>query len=169
MSELAKVLNRPVEEAHLLNPAFMSSLAFEFSRSFYNAKRVVVPLSLLPIAGSAVLHAPTRDRLPRKTVTKLSSWMIENQDIRIGFAERTQGLLPYIRAGVRFGLNANALHLQDFSHLAHRGRKGGYPESVLEASTADIRHIVERTRFLGRWFAASGSEATILAIWGVQP
>lgn len=169
MSELAKILERPVEEAHLLNPAFMSSLAFEFSRSFYNAKKIVAPLSLMPIAGSAVLHAPTRERLPSKTVTRLSSWMIDNQDIRIGFAERTRGLLPYIRAGLRFGLNAKALNLQDFSHLAHKGTIGGYPASALEASTDNVRQIVERTRFVGRWFAASGSEATILAIWGVQP
>jgi len=160
---------RPSEEANLFNPAFLASLLHEFAKDYSKQTGNGVPLTFFGPSLSAVLHKPTRSRLPYSTVTSLYEWIQDNEDLLIGFARRVQGISPYYKEALRFALQKGTLACGD-GHMIRLGTaKGHFPAKFLRDTTAETKDIIERNRFFARWFAKSGSEATIIAAWGLRP
>ncbi|MEM6410158.1 MAG: three component ABC system middle component [Pseudomonadota bacterium] len=160
---------RPPEVANLFNPAFMGSLTYEYVKAHVKAKETDAPLTYLLVASTAVLHRPTRGRLPGTTITSLPSWSLANEDLLVGFANRQRGIRPYVLEGLRLALRASALKMGEGHGLALGERKVGFGARYLREATAEAKDIVDRMRFAARWFARSGSEATVLATWRVRP
>lgn len=160
---------RPPEEANLFNPAFLGSLLHEFAKEYSKQTGRGAPLTFLIPSLSAVLHGPTRDRLPYSTVTSLYEWLQQNEDILIGFAGRVQGISPYFKEALRFGLLKETLALLGDHAIWPGANKAHFPANFLRETTPETKDIIERNRFFARWFAKSGSEATIIAAWGLRP
>ena len=159
---------RAPEEAFLFNPAFLGSLSYEFVKT-YSKEKGSAPATLLGIGLSAALHKKTRSRLPYSTVSSLYGWLQENEDLLVGFARRTAGLVPYVKRALLFTMARQALVLSGGQSLRQGAQRASFSTSFLESSTYETRDIVERVRFLARWFAKSGSEVSIMAAWGVKP
>lgn len=160
---------RPPEEANLFNPAFLGSLMVEFAREYEKSKPAGVPLTYIPIALAVTLHRKTRSRLPSSTVSSLYGWMQEHEDSLIGFSERVLGLTPYIREALIFALCHKALRFGE-DHLVLRGeQKLHFSAAFLRETTTEVTEAINKTKFMARWFAKSGSESSILACWGVRP
>jgi len=160
---------RPPEEANLFNPAFVASLLYEFAKEYSKQTSRGVPLTFFGPSLAAVLHRPTRSRLPYSTVTSLYEWLQDNEDILIGFAKRVQGISPYCKEALRFALQKETLVLSNGHSIQLGVKKGHFPANFLRDTTTETKDIIERNRFFARWFAKSGSEATIVAAWGVRP
>tara|TARA_R110002110_G_scaffold407057_2_gene627690 strand:+ start:4158 stop:4667 length:510 start_codon:yes stop_codon:yes gene_type:complete len=169
MAALDLWLQRPPEEAHLFNPAFLGSLTFEFAKEFQKSKPAGVPLTLIPIALTVALHRQTRARLPHSTVSSLYEWMQDHEDTLIGFAERVSGLMPFVREALLFSLHHNALRFGEGHEVACGELKTHFSAPFRRDTTAEIKETIDRTKFMARWFAKSGSESSILACWGVRP
>ena len=160
---------RPAEEANLFNPAFVGSLIYEFVKSFQNVKADGVPLTYVPIALAISLHRPTRERLPFSTVTSLYEWVQDNEELLIGFHERMPGLLPYIREAMQFALQQRTIQFGE-GHFIQLGEvRAHFSAAFLRETSVDVSEAINRVQFIARWFLKSGSEATILACWGVKP
>jgi len=160
---------RPLEEASLFNPAFLvGSLIYEFSKETYKHKKIGAPLTYVPIALTIALHSKTRARLPYSTVTSLYEWIQENEDLLIGFSNRVKWLRPYWQEAIRFGLMRNTLRLADGHSLLSGEVKAHFPAKFILETSLETKEIIERTKFLARWFAKSGSESTIIAAWGIK-
>jgi len=43
-----------------------------------------------------------------------------------------------------------------------------FPTNFVRETTPETKQIIDRMKFLARWFAKSGSESTILAAWGAK-
>lgn len=157
------------EESFLFNPAFLGSLLTDFVREFSKAKGTPCPVTLAFIAVGVSLHRQTRQKLPGTTVTALYEWLQDHQDVLVDLSRRVRGLSPFLREALIFTLHQNTLRFDAGHGLATGAKKGHFTPSVLKASTVEMADIVERTRFLARWFAKSGSEASILAAWGLRP
>lgn len=160
---------RPPEEANLFNPAFLASLLHEFTKEYAKQTGTDAPLTFCGPSLSAVLHRPTRSRLPYSTVTSLYEWLQENEDVLVGFARRVQGIGPYYKEALLFGLQNDTLALAAGHSIKIGVRKGHFPASFLQDTTPETKDIIERNRFFARWFGKSGSEATIIAAWGLRP
>jgi len=156
------------EEAFLFNPAFLGSITYEFVKT-YSKERTATPVTLVAVGLSAALHKNTRSRLPYSTVSSLYGWLQGNEDLLVGFAGRTAGLVPYVKRGLIFALNCEVLDLSGAHSVAPGKLKANFPAGFLQDSTYETRDIVDRVKFLARWFAKSGSESTIMAAWGVKP
>jgi len=160
---------RPPEEANLFNPAFLGSLLHELSKEFSKQKGSGLPLTYAALGLSVVLHGPTRDRLPYSTVTSLYEWLQDNEDVLIGLAARVRGVHPYLKEALRFGFRKNTLVMSDGHSLNIGDGKAHFPAGFLRDTTSETREIIDRNKFLARWFAKSGSEASIIAAWGLRP
>jgi hypothetical protein len=160
---------RPPEEANLFNPPFICALSFEFLKSYSKDREDGASLFIIIVALTIALHAPSRQRLPYSTVTPLYAWVQENEDLLIGLATRAKNLTPYIREAVRFGMGVNAIRVTDSSNLGVGTVKGHFPKIFSDQTTSETQDIIERSRFLGRWLAKSGSEISISAALGVKP
>lgn len=160
---------RSPEEANLFNPAFISSLIYEFSKEFKKQKKAAVPIIFVPVMLAAILHEKTRKRLPHSTITSLYQWLQENEDLKIGFSDRCIGILPYSKESIRFGMCRSTLVFDNGYGIDTGEVKAHFPASFIKNTTAETKEIIDRSKFMARWLAKSGSEASIMGAWGVKP
>ena len=156
---------RPTEEANLFNPPFLCSLTYEFLKAHGNG----APITLAVIALTTSLHRLSRERLPYSTVSSLYEWLQGNEDLLIGFAIRCRGIAPYVKEAILFGMSLEALAPGEAHDLQMGTKKALFPKTFLDATTPETKDIIDRTKFMGRWLAKSGSEVSIAAAWGVKP
>ena len=101
-------------------------------------------------------------------MTSLYEWIQGNEDLLIGFSNRVKWLRPYWQEAIRFGLMRHTLNLAE-GHLLFVGdTKAHFPAKFILETSSETKEIIERTKFLARWFAKSGSESTIIAAWGIK-
>ena len=159
--------SRPVEVANLLNPAFCSVLIFEAANSYQQEQNASFPFSLSFLVLPIILHESTREKLPRSIMTKMHSWIRNNPELRIGFAERARQMVPYTRESLLFGISTSVLLLNnqtgdidvDPKKLGKRTWQTGTEESA----------CIRKSVLLGKWFAQTGDATIIYGMWGIQP
>lgn len=169
MNQIEAWDSRPTEEAFLFNPAFIGALIFEFVKAYQKERLDGTPLTFLPLSLSIILFQGSRERLPMSTITSLYEWVQRNEDLLVGFSTRTTNLVPYFKEGLRFSVLCETLSMGD-GHLVVLGKnKSQFSAQFLRETTTEVKRIVDKTKFLARWFVKSGSEESILASWGIRP
>ncbi len=162
-------VKRPTEEANLFNPAFVGALIYEFSKAYSKHRAIGTPVTFVPLAMSVVLHKPTRARLPGSTVTSLYDWLMKNEDILIGLSDRARNITPISKEALRFLMIHNCIDFSEGHNVIPGTKKAHFSAPFLTKTTAEMKTIVDKTKFLARWFAKSGSESSILASWRLAP
>jgi len=169
MVSLERWHDRPIEEANLFNPAFLCALIHEFLKDYAKAQAGGAPLTVVVIAMTTTLHRASRERLPNRTVTPLYAWLQENEDLLIGFANRAKNISPYLKEAILFGMATGALAAGEGHNLLPGTTKATFPKSFIDTTTTEMKAIIERTKFMGRWLSNSGSEISVVAAWGIKP
>jgi hypothetical protein len=158
--------DRPPEIAHLFNPAFCALLIREGVLGFMDVSPGGMPYPLVFLLLPIVLHKVTRESLPGTVATKMHPWIQQHQEARVGFSERCAAVAAYTREAILFAANGELL---TFS-----------PEGALQAPRLRLRRppwptdseswaCRQQARFVGRWLASAGDNATVFAMWGVRP
>jgi hypothetical protein len=159
--------DRPVEQARLLNPAFLAALIWSCSEGYgsINAQGMPYPLSFITMP--IVLHKSTREKLPRSISTSLAAWLGENPQVHVRFAERATSLVPIIKEGMLFGSNGQMLNISSFRIMA-TPRPRSMPRFLRESSD-EVQDCMKKAKFVGKWFASSGDYTTVMNLLGVMP
>lgn len=161
--------DRSSEEANLFNPAFCASLLAKTVDEYFKKTTTGMPFALGALVLPIVLHRATREALPQTILTSLHPWIQGNKEHLVDFSLRVQRLNPITREAVMFGMSHKTLMLDDLGSI----RVGENYKSVTDKRaplfTIEAKECVERAGFVGRWFAAAGTTATIFAAWGVVP
>jgi hypothetical protein len=160
---------RVVEEANLFNPAFCSMLIGKTASDYQKKSSRALPFPLAFIVLPIVLHNDTRHALPHSTITSLLSWVQENREVLVDFALRMQRLRDITRETILFATQLDTLALSADGGLIVGDKHRTATDARTGLFTDEARQCVERAGFLGRWFAAAGTTATIYAAWGVTP
>lgn len=159
---------RPSEEKSLLNPAFCTNLlwqaAREYARIGSGALSFEESFLILPI----VLHRETREALPHSTRTSLTVWLDQNPLARGRVESRARQLVPFTKEALTFGGIHGLLRLE-VGKLHANNTFRSVVDQVLVQSSDEVRDCAKRAGFLGRWFAQTGSAATVFALIGVRP
>lgn len=159
--------DRPVEEARLLNPAFLAALLWSCTNGYSSVEEQGMPYVLSFVAVPVILHKATRERLPRSVRTSLAAWLAENAQVHVRFAERATSLVPLVKEGILFGANGHLIEISSSRVVA-----APRPSSMarfLRQSSDEVSTCMTKAKFVGKWFAASGSPTTVMALWGVAP
>lgn len=160
---------RVVEEANLFNPAFGTVLIANAADEFAKKTHQPFPFALAFLVLPIVLHRGTRSALPGSTITALLPWIQGHNDQLVNFARRVQALKPITQEAILFGLQNETLALTDSGAIVVGAKRQTVTERRTGLFTAEARECADRAGFLGRWFAAAGSSATIYSAWGVAP
>lgn len=169
MNSLQRWTRRPQEEANLFNPPFLCALIYELIKPYSKERKSGATVFLIAIAMTLCLQRTSRERLPYSTVTAFFSWVQDNEDLLIGFAQSSKNLAPYIKEAVLFGFATHTLQIGTGAAIELGRNKATFSKAMLENTTVETKEIIERTRFMGRWLAKSGSEISIAAALGVMP
>lgn len=161
-------IDRPMEVAALLNPAFAGVLLHESVRNFEKVRSSSMPVALLFLAAPIALHSPTRRALPKSTIAKMKPWIDETPEARIGFPERVRALRTFVREGILMASNSGLVAVApDGGLVALRRSSVRLPESWSPGS--DSHACWWASGFIARWFAATAGTPTLFALWGVKP
>jgi hypothetical protein len=158
-------MRRPLERESLYNPAFMALLIAQLVTAYEAKAKRGMPLSLIFLAAPVVLHGPTRDALPSQARHKMASWLEHHPILRAGLAPRARSLAGDVRGGLRRGLRAGTLTLENSALTSSKPKLKG-KDIVL---SAEVDYILKRAELVGGWFGLSGSPAGIYALWRVRP
>lgn len=169
MASLEPWRDRPIEEANLFNPAFLCALVHEFLRDYTKTQTGGAPITVAVIGMATTLHRGSRERLPNRTVTPLYAWLQDNEDLLIGFSNRAKNIVPYVKEAILFGMATDTLEAGDGHKLILGAKKATFPKAFIDSTTPEVRAIIDRAKFMGRWLSNSGSEISIAAAWGIKP
>lgn len=159
-----RLSHRPNERETLLNPAFMAVLLSHVAAGYDQRAERLLPVSLAFLAPPILLHGPSREALPKKTTTRMGGWLDQHPLIRAGFSSRAAAISPAVRAGLRMGLRANVLKLED-------GLLAGKPPRRRKSVdlSEEVDEILKRAKFVGAWLGVSGPPVGQYALWRVRP
>jgi Family of unknown function (DUF6521) len=169
MVRLERWQDRPIEEANLFNPAFLCVLINEFLKDYQKLHAGGAPITVVVIAMATTLHRTSRERLPNRTVTPLYAWLQENEDLLVGFASRAKNIVPYVKEAIIFGMATETLDAGNGHNILLGSKKATFPKSFIDTTTTEMKAIIDRAKFMGRWLSNSGSEISITAAWGIKP
>lgn len=160
---------RAIEERALLNPSFCGVLLWHASAGYRAmTSGSPLPLELSFLVLPLVLHRETREALPKGVTTSLAVWLEENALTRARFPERARSLVPFTREALLLG-GAHGMLLVSPSGVVEGGDWKKKISAELKAASDEVRSCAKRSEFVGRWFAAAGTPATVMALWGVRP
>jgi hypothetical protein len=168
MSTVLAWPERSREEANLFNPAFLSTLIDSVASGHRELSGRGVPWPLVYLALPAVLHKNTREALPRDVRGSMAGWVRSHPLLVEEIAERVPALRPTVTGAVMFGL-AHGTVVRDAATLLPGRRARRHKDQAWREPTRDFASCATRARFFGRWCAASGTPATVLALWGLRP
>jgi len=160
-------LERPREEAFLLNPAFSSCIIAAAISGYTSVKREGTPFPLVFMFLPITLHRATRELLPLNIRTSLAIWLQENSIARILFYERLVSLKPHTREALNFGLRTNWFLLAD-GGLVQTTKTEREIYNATQILDDEAHKCMLRAKFVGKWFASAGTPQTVMALWGVK-
>lgn len=160
--------DRSHEERALLNPSFCATLLWHAARGHGAEGNVALSFEESFLVLPFVLHRGTRESLPRSSRTSLAAWLDEYPLAQGRVANRARLLAPFTKEALMFGgahglirLNSGRLHADPgWQRVVSR---------VLKLSSDEVKGCANRAAFIGKWFAQTGSAATVLALTGVRP
>jgi hypothetical protein len=160
---MTKWIDRPVEEARLLNPAFLAALLTAAVADFERTAGEPMPWTLSFLVPVFSLHERTREALPASIQAHFSNWLQGQAEVRVGFGRRARPLVPLVREALRLALRSGALEVD-----------GGRLRATTQLrtprdQTEEVAECFRAARFVGRWFARRQDAATIFGLLGVRP
>jgi hypothetical protein len=147
--------------AALLNPALMAVITAAAASGYERETQAAMPWPLSFVIAPMVLHRGTREALPSRLSTHLGVWVSRQPVLRAGLPLRAQALVGPVREGIRFGLRYG---------LLETGPAGGVRQAVTRLrppDAGDLRAILAKATFAGRWVSSSEEPATVFALLGV--
>lgn len=162
--------DQAVEQARLLNPAFLGALLMEAARGYESESTHAkgLPYALAFVALPVVLHKPTRDTLPKQVSTSLSAWVVGHPEAQVGFPERAAALVPLVKDAILLASRDGLLDLHGATVKAV-GNKRSLDAYARDCQSSEVQTCLKKSVFLGRWFALAGDTTTVMALWGVRP
>ncbi len=157
---------RPVEIANLLNPAFCGEVLRRSIAQYTAAASRSFPYPLAFLILPIVLHRNTRDKIPKSFRKQMHAWLMENQDVKIGFAERAKNLIEITRESVAFLMQIGALSLNTQGLIMPSGY---HPSKISPQIAGEIYDCYKKAEIVGQMLARAGTPSTIYIMWGVKP
>lgn len=162
--------DRPLEERHLLNPAFCATVLWHAAKGATdqsNSSRYLTFMEaflILPL----VLHERTRDVLPIRISSSLPVWVSSQPLLISTLPMKCKSLTPYTKEAILYGGANGVLQLGGPSLLAEASCARSISKTM-RSSTAEVQECMKKAQFLGKWFSHTSDPITILTLFGVRP
>jgi hypothetical protein len=158
---------RPFEIRNLFNPAFCGLVLFRAVQGYEEEDTRGMPFSLSLLVLPLCLHKDSREVIGGSPRSYLLRTTEKNQQVMVGFADRTSQMLPYAFEG--FGL----LMERGCIVVADGGRIQTVPKKVRKTvdgtGTAETVSCQKVARIVGKEFARIADRATVYTTFGIRP
>jgi hypothetical protein len=156
--------DRPEVTANLLNPAFCGKVIAECIGAYKKEANTNFPFALSIFILPLIVNGKIRERLPKTKSKTLHSWLIENEDLKIGLKEQITALLPFTRETIMFAIAHNSLSIDENGNLETKGK-----QKKFEPDNEELKLCLAKAVTLGKVLSKSGTVFTIYSMFGVKP
>jgi hypothetical protein len=156
--------NRPEVTANLLNPAFCGKVIAECIGAYKKEANANFPFALSIFILPLIVNGKIRERLPKTKSKTLHSWLIENEDLKIGLKEQITALLPFTRETIMFAITHNTLSIDENGNIEPKGK-----QKKFEPDNEELKLCLAKAVTLGKVLSKSGTVFTIYSMFGVKP
>ncbi len=156
--------DRPEVTANLLNPAFCAKVIAECIGAFKKETNANFPFALSIFILPLIVNGKIRERLPKTKSKTLHSWLIENEDFKIGLKEQITALLPFTRETIMFAITHNSLSIDENGNIEPKGK-----QKKFEPDNEELKLCLAKALTLGKVLSKSGTVITIYSMFGVKP
>ena len=156
---------RPFEVRNLFNPAFCGLVLFRALNGYEQEDSRGMPFSQSLLVMPLCLHKSSREVIVANNRSYLLKTIENNQQIKVGFADRTTQMLPYAFEGFGLLMERGCITATD------DGRIQTVPKKVRKAvgGTAETVACQKAARIIGREFARIADRATVYTTFGIRP
>jgi hypothetical protein len=156
---------RPREVRNLFNPAFCGLVIAKGVEGFAEAASRAMPFSLTMLILPLCLHKRTREQIKDAPRAYLTTILQEHPEIRVDFAQRARGLMPYTMEAFGCLMACGAIVVDDSGAIALN------EETVRRSivGSQDTKDCQTVARSLGRKLAQLNDRVTIYTTLGIRP
>lgn len=165
MNEKLAMRRVPADAAALFNPAYCAAILHRLCSGYQFGGASGIPYALPFLALPIVLHEASAERLPPSTRSRLHSWLLDNPEILIGFADRARSLAPFVRDAISFALKYQIIQLVESDRLAasKSTQVAKWEKQPYNSATA------KRAVILGKLLSQINEVPTVFTLFGVRP
>jgi hypothetical protein len=98
------LIERPIEEATLLNPAFGALVVARAVADYQKQSGEGLPYPLAFLILPVILHSETREALPASTRAIMHNWIADNAALIAAFPERARRMTRISKEAILFAL-----------------------------------------------------------------
>lgn len=165
MNERLAMRRVPADAAALFNPAYCAAILHRLCIGYQFGGASGIPYALPFLALPIVLHEASAERLPSSARSRLHSWLLDNPEILIGFADRARSLAPFVRDAISFALKYQIIQLVESDRLAasKSTQVAKWEKQPYNGATA------KRAVILGKLLSQINEVPTVFTLFGVRP
>jgi len=165
MNERPALRRVPADAAALFNPAYCAAILHKLTSGYQFGGASGIPYALPFLALPVVLHEASAERLPASARARFHTWLVDNPEILIGFADRARSLAPFVRDAISFGLKAQVIQLVESDRLvaSKSTQVAKWEKRPYNVATA------KRAVILGKLLSQIDEAPTVFALFGVRP
>lgn len=156
---------RPVEIRNLFNPAFCGLILFRALQGYEEEDARGMPFSLSLLALPLCLHKDSREVIAGSPRSYLLKTVEKNQQLMVGFADRTTRMLPFAFEGFGLLMERGCIAVSDDGRI--QTVSGKVRKSV--TGTDETVSCQRVARIVGREFARIGDRVTVYTTFGIRP
>lgn len=156
---------RPFEIRNLFNPAFCGLIIFRALQGYEEVNSDGMPFSLSLLVLPLCLHKGSRETIADNSRSYLLRTIEKNQQISVGFAERTNSMLPYVLEGFGLLMERGCITVTSDGRIQTVKKK----VRVAVSGTDETVSCQRVARLVGKNFASIGDRATIYRTFGIRP
>ncbi|WP_155524701.1 three component ABC system middle component [Delftia acidovorans] len=165
MNERLAMRRVPADAAALFNPAYFAAILHRLCSGYQFGGESGIPYALPFLALPIVLHEASAECLPPSARSRLHSWLLDNPEILIGFADRARSLAPFVRDAISFALKYQIIQLVESDRLAasKSTQVAKWEKQPYNSATA------KRAVILGKLLSQINEVSTVFTLFGVRP
>ncbi|WP_018128263.1 three component ABC system middle component [Balneola vulgaris] len=156
---------RPPEIRTLFNPAFCGLVLARGIKGYYQETSESMPYSLSLLILPLCLHKRTRDQVLDNNRSYFTKILEAYPEIRVNFAQRTRGLLPYSMEALAFLMKCNSIEVDDNGSIFLN--EDGIMKTI--KGSQDTQDCQKAAKLIGKKFGKINDKVTIYTSLGVKP
>lgn len=165
MNEKLAMRRVPADAAALFNPAYCAAILHRLCSGYRFGGASGIPYALPFLALPIVLHEASAERLPPSARARLHTWILDNPEILVGFADRARSLAPFVRDAISFALKYQIIQLVESDRLAasKSTQVAKWEKQPYNTTTA------KRAVIIGKLLSQINEVPTVFTLFGVRP
>lgn len=156
------------EEIRLYNPAYtgylLYSCLFEFTKKSTKKMHCAIPFLVLPMT----MNEQISYSYPSTYITPIATWSASNEGLLIDLPDYVESYIPIVRSAISYLVDRKIITITK-EGLEITSNIELVKDPALFKKSNSMKHALQTSKFIGRWFSQVSNVETIFVQLGIRP